>query len=248
MGRFTWIKLYTEILGDPKMGRLPDYLWRRAVELFLLAGQTGTTGQLPPVEEMAWVLRLEPSKLGQNLQSLAEIGVVHEAEPGKWVVTHFAKRQAAMSDTERKQKQRAGENSSRQRHEPSTPLSRNGHEIVTEGEDEGEEEKEGEAEQKSPAAVAENPFVIYEKNIGSLTEVISEKIKLAETDYPPGWLPEAIRIAALRNKRRWDYIEGILRRWKTEGKDSGEKSSSDAEYLHSLQLAGYNTENAARVA
>jgi len=38
------------------MGRLTNHLWRRAVELFLLAGREGNDGALPPVEEMAWIL------------------------------------------------------------------------------------------------------------------------------------------------------------------------------------------------
>jgi len=54
-----WIKLYVEILDDAKMGRLSNHLWRRAVEFFLLAGREGNDGALPPVEEMAWTLRLE---------------------------------------------------------------------------------------------------------------------------------------------------------------------------------------------
>ena len=53
-----WIKLYIEILDDPKMGRLGDDLWRRAAELFLLAGKEGNDGALPPIDEMAWTLRL----------------------------------------------------------------------------------------------------------------------------------------------------------------------------------------------
>jgi hypothetical protein len=32
----TWIKLYTEILQDPKMGRLTDRQYRTCVNLFLL--------------------------------------------------------------------------------------------------------------------------------------------------------------------------------------------------------------------
>jgi hypothetical protein len=108
-----WIKLYIEILDDPKMGRLPNHLWRRAVELFLLAGRQGNDGALPPVEEMAWILRLSPQagdKLLEDLHGLAEVGIVHacastagtgEAEPGKWMVTHFAKWQAAIPVDER---------------------------------------------------------------------------------------------------------------------------------------------------
>lgn len=96
-----WIKLYVEILDDPKMGRMPDWLFRRAIELFLLAGRNGNDGVLPPVEDMAWILRLDETKLREALHGLAEVGVVHEAEPDVWMVTHFAERQDADTPAER---------------------------------------------------------------------------------------------------------------------------------------------------
>jgi len=34
-----WIKLYIEILHDAKMGAMSDRLWRRTIEMFLLAGE-----------------------------------------------------------------------------------------------------------------------------------------------------------------------------------------------------------------
>ena len=40
-----WIKLYHEILEDPKMGRLSDRQFRRVIELFLLAGDCEMDGQ-----------------------------------------------------------------------------------------------------------------------------------------------------------------------------------------------------------
>lgn len=95
MTRF-WIKLYLEILEDPKMGRLPNHLWRRGIEFFLLAGKNGDTGALPPVEEMAWALRSSDDEVRKSLMSLAEIGVVHETPEG-WVVTHFKDRQYSES-------------------------------------------------------------------------------------------------------------------------------------------------------
>jgi hypothetical protein len=78
------------------MGRLPNHLWRRAVELFLLAGRGGNDGALPPVEEMVWILWLEKDKLLEDLHDLVEIGVVRETQPGKWVVTNYSKRQAVI--------------------------------------------------------------------------------------------------------------------------------------------------------
>ncbi len=92
-----WVKLYVEILDDPKMGRLANHLWRRAVELFLLAGREGNDGALPPVEEMAWTLRLSEDKVLEDLHGLAEVGVVHEAESGVWFVTNFKERQTSES-------------------------------------------------------------------------------------------------------------------------------------------------------
>ena len=111
----TRIKLYIEILDDPKMGRLPNHLWRRAVEFFLLAGKNGNDVALPTVEEMVWILRLSEDKLLEDLHDLAEIGVVcacastagtGEAEPKIWMVTHFSKRQAAIPVAERVRRSR----------------------------------------------------------------------------------------------------------------------------------------------
>ena len=92
-----WVKLYIEILDDPKMGRLSNHLWRRAVEFILLAGKQDGDGALPPVEEMAWTLRLSADKVLEDLHGLAEVGVVHEAEPGAWFVTNFKERQTSES-------------------------------------------------------------------------------------------------------------------------------------------------------
>lgn len=91
-----WIKLYLEILDDPKMGRLPDHLWRRVIELFLIAGKQGNDGELPPVGEIAWTLRSnEPSVLAE-LVELSQQGIVH-ADGDKWFVTNFEKRQYSES-------------------------------------------------------------------------------------------------------------------------------------------------------
>jgi hypothetical protein len=96
-----WIKLYLEILNDPKMGQLPDWLWRRAIELFLLAGENGNDGLLQPVSDLAWRLRpCSVEQVAQSLDSLSKVGVVHETPDG-WVVTNFAKRQEAVDSTER---------------------------------------------------------------------------------------------------------------------------------------------------
>jgi hypothetical protein len=47
MANTFWIKLYLEILDDPKMGALSDRLYRRAIEMFLMAGELENKGYLP---------------------------------------------------------------------------------------------------------------------------------------------------------------------------------------------------------
>lgn len=106
-GKYTWIKLYTEILQDPKMGRLSDEHWRLAVELMLLAGNEGRDGILPSLDDMAWILRTDEESLQARLEALSQaIGLGYDDTIERWILTHFSQRQAAMSPAERKRKQR----------------------------------------------------------------------------------------------------------------------------------------------
>ena len=100
-----WIKLYHEILDDPKMGRLPDRLWRRVIELFLIAGDYDQEGALPNVGDMAWRLRATDEELLSDLDELEQFGIV-SLNGAIHVVTNFAKRQAAASDAERMRRYR----------------------------------------------------------------------------------------------------------------------------------------------
>lgn len=67
-----------------------------------------------------------------------------------------------------------------------------------------------------------NIFALYEQNIGLIQALIAEELKEAEKLYPPQWIEEAFKEAVTLNKRSWRYIASILRRWASEGKDSGE--------------------------
>lgn len=49
-----FIRLYREILDDPRMGRLPADLWRFAVELMLVVNDEC---EIPDSEEIAFILR-----------------------------------------------------------------------------------------------------------------------------------------------------------------------------------------------
>jgi DNA replication protein len=79
------------------------------------------------------------------------------------------------------------------------------------------------------ALIIERPniFVVYEQNIGSMSQHISERLQDLEDDYPEPWIIEAIHIAAENNKRSLRYIDAILERWNREGKHgfTGQRST-----------------------
>lgn len=64
-----------------------------------------------------------------------------------------------------------------------------------------------------------NIFDLYEQNIGAITPMMAEILKVAESTYPAAWIEEAMELAVQNNSRRWRYIEAILRKWKENGRD-----------------------------
>ena len=88
----SWMKLYHETLNDPKMGTMSDHLYRRTIELFLLAGQEDRNGLLPSLPQIAWALRTTTKDVTSVLHELTEIGIISETPEG-YNVTHFVERQ-----------------------------------------------------------------------------------------------------------------------------------------------------------
>jgi len=100
-----WIKLYHEILDDPKMGRLSEHLFKRTIELFLLAGEYGNGGTLPCIDDMAWRLRTDVDVLQVDLENLQVCRIVTLID-GVWIVTKFAERQRPATEAERVERYR----------------------------------------------------------------------------------------------------------------------------------------------
>lgn len=100
-----WIKLWIELLHDPKMALLSDRLWRRAVECFLMAGERGDDGFLPSLDEMAWLLRLNKEVLESELVDLQNAGILNMID-GCWLVVAFEERQRPSTSAERSKQHR----------------------------------------------------------------------------------------------------------------------------------------------
>lgn len=97
-----WIKLYVEIIDDPKMGRLSRSLRYRVIEMLVLAGECNQHGYLPPLEDMAWKLRENVETLESDLIELAKSRILDQRN-GNWYVVNFEKRQAPSSNAKRVQ-------------------------------------------------------------------------------------------------------------------------------------------------
>ena len=62
----------------------------------------------------------------------------------------------------------------------------------------------------------------YEENIGHITPLVAEKISDAIDNYTELAVIEAIRTAAARDARNWNYIAALLRRPRREQAEDGE--------------------------
>lgn len=157
-GPLPWIKVYVEILTDPKMGRLTDHLFRRVIELFLLAGRTGAGGYLPSTDDIAWELRASAESMLEDMHALEKTGILRN-EPGTgWLVVHFAERQDADSNRERQARFRERQRQKAFIHDDEvTKRYAPDNETSLRGDIEGEEEEEKDdidIESEPPAAAA----------------------------------------------------------------------------------------------
>jgi hypothetical protein len=110
MAAFYWIKVWHELIGDKRVCRLSDHLWRRMIEVFVLAGEEHDGGWLPDVEDMAYELRCSEESLTADLVALEaatrdrrrpERPPVVQLVDGRWFVSNWKKRQEKASDAER---------------------------------------------------------------------------------------------------------------------------------------------------
>lgn len=98
------------MLDDPKIQRLSDRDFRTWINLLCAAGAVDDGGIIGDDDDVAFLLRLPPSRACSALRRLQKIGVV-DRRAGVWTITNFARRQARPSDNpeawrDRKRRQR----------------------------------------------------------------------------------------------------------------------------------------------
>ena len=213
-----WIKLYHEILRDPKMGRLPDRAWRRTIELFLLAGEMGSDGILPAVADMAWQLRIDEATLLEDIATLAEHGILTETEDG-WLVTNFASRQGPVSDAERMARYRE-----RLRHaQYNGDVAVTNRNVESDTDTDTESDAESEPEPDALSSFIAESVCAYENAVGLVagatqTEEIQAFLADLHERGHPEWWQLALDVACDNNARKWSYIRAVLRNWIDQGR------------------------------
>lgn len=75
-----WFRLYDDLVDDPKIQRLPGETVKALLNLWCLASQND--GLLPAVDDIAFKLRMKPSKVEQLLSVLGECGLIDSDETG----------------------------------------------------------------------------------------------------------------------------------------------------------------------
>jgi DnaD/phage-associated family protein len=216
-----WIKLYVEILEDPKMGKMSEWLFARCIRLFLLAGREGKDGMLPPVEDIAWSLRIDEDKTAQTLRDLAEVGVTHQTEDGSWCITNFAKRQAISDGAKRVKEYRER----KKQHQQDVTCN----DTVTLHASYSPSSSLSSSLSDSPSSLMDcykSVFMFYTSNIGALTSFVADEIKGSVDDFTSEWVIEAMKEAVKNEARNWKYVEAILKNWKTHGFKASKSGSN----------------------
>ena len=104
---YAWMKLYVEIVDDPKMGKMSDSLFRYTILLFLIACNNGGSGELPDLEGLAWLLRLDKTTTAEIIEALIASGILEKVDD-KLIVKNYVKRQSPLSANERQDRHRNG--------------------------------------------------------------------------------------------------------------------------------------------
>jgi DnaD/phage-associated family protein len=203
-----WIKLWVEILDDPKISKFPDWLFRYFIYLLLIAKEYDHDGLLQPVPELAWRLRLREEQITETLRALTEVGVVCE-DAGNYRIKNFSKRQAIPSSALRVKKFREKQKSQS---------------IVTKCNALPDALQDSSSGSDS---LSLSTFQIYENEIGVITKTIADEIILYENELGEKWMIDAIREASKASGRSWNYVKAILNRWKIQGNQNDMRTKKE---------------------
>lgn len=213
-----WLKLYTEILDDPKYYRLSDNGKLGMYELMIIAKKFDQDGELPDIEDICFYSRRQKEWWEPVLQELKKIQFIVYLNDCQ-IIRKFSDRQSAVPDADRQRYSRNNRHAKEFNNEETvTNASRNVMESRSRLREEKETEKEVEEEQpsspvvpvsqddwKSEYALNKEQYMSFEKDI----TVLLDNIFLGVTAfYPTKDAPETRRAIALICEKNSIAVEG----------------------------------------
>lgn len=75
-----WLRLYESVVNDPKLQRLPGETFKGLINLWCIASANG--GALPPIEDVAFTLRMTEGKAQALIDTLRGAGLIDDTENG----------------------------------------------------------------------------------------------------------------------------------------------------------------------
>lgn len=98
----SWIRLYVEVLDDPKVGMLPAHLKWPWVEFLLLTEKSG--GALPTMARMAYMLRRDQASIQADLDGLVAAGLIDKDKDGTLTPHNWGGRQFRDTNADRQRR------------------------------------------------------------------------------------------------------------------------------------------------
>ena len=194
-----WLKLYTEILEDPKYNRMSDNTKIGMYELLLVAKRFGDDGSLPPIEDVAFYTRRTVEWWQVVYDELRSIEFLvsngHDV-----IIRKFSERQAAISDAQRHVEYRKRKHS-KEFDAVTEPVTNRDGDIEIEKEIDTDTEKElSDGGADAPAAVVDPEFYVYSKITGF-------------TSFPGAWVKATdnarLAIRGILMEKRYDKQAAI---------------------------------------
>lgn len=98
----SWIRLYVEVLDDPKVGLLAPRLKWPWVEFLLVTEKSG--GVLPPIAKMAYMLRRDQASIQADIDGLVAAGLIDKHKDGTLTPHNWGGRQFRDTNADRQRR------------------------------------------------------------------------------------------------------------------------------------------------
>lgn len=97
-----WLRLYDDLLDDPKVQKLPAPLFRHWINLLCLANKGAIRGVLPDMADIAFRLRVEEDRAEEIVAALTAAGLIECDGAGQLHPHNWETRQAASDDVNKR--------------------------------------------------------------------------------------------------------------------------------------------------